>query len=155
MGVGTVLDQVIDGTPRHLSFFRRKLNSTKRNYSTFNQSLLAVHLAVQHIHHILEGLHFTINTDHQPSCTLSPGSRMSGLPDNVISWPYRSTVASFTMSPAKESSCGCPIPNRDQHSLHLPWLATLWWILNEKNQMHPHTGSPSQIYNGMMSFTTR
>ncbi|XP_068234102.1 uncharacterized protein [Palaemon carinicauda] len=63
---GAVLEQLIDGSPRSLAFFSRKLKPAKTKYSTFDRELLAVYLAVRHFRHILEGTPFTIATDHQP-----------------------------------------------------------------------------------------
>ena len=64
--LGAVLEQVIQGKPRPLGFFSRKLSPAEKNYSTFDRELLAIHQAVRHFRHILEGTTFIINTDHQP-----------------------------------------------------------------------------------------
>lgn len=66
VAVGAVLEQNINGTPRPLGFFSRKLRQAESRYSTFDRELLAVYLAVRHFKHLLEGSPFTIHTDHRP-----------------------------------------------------------------------------------------
>lgn len=66
VAIGAVLEQVVEGLPRPLGFFSRKLLRAERQYSTFDRELLAVHHAVRHFRHILEGATFTIQTDHMP-----------------------------------------------------------------------------------------
>ncbi|XP_068246464.1 uncharacterized protein [Palaemon carinicauda] len=63
---GAVLEHLVDGSPRPLAFFSRKLKPAETRYSTFDRELLAVYLAVRHFRHIMEGKPFTIVTDHQP-----------------------------------------------------------------------------------------
>ena len=67
--IGAVLETIIDGTPQPLSFYSRTLNKAERNYSTFDRELLAVHHAIRHFRHKLEGRTFTIQTDHRTLVT--------------------------------------------------------------------------------------
>ena len=64
--VGAVLEQVVDGVHQPLAFFSKKLRPNEQKYSTFDRELLAVYLALRHFHHNLEGLSFTVRTDHKP-----------------------------------------------------------------------------------------
>ena len=64
--IGAVLEQGNSNTRRSVGFFSRKLNSSERKYSTFDRELLAVHAAIRHFHHLLEGIEYTICTDHKP-----------------------------------------------------------------------------------------
>ena len=64
--VGGQLEQLLDGTWCPVAFFSRKLSNAKRKYSTFDRELLAIFLAVKHFRHLIEGLQFTIFTDHRP-----------------------------------------------------------------------------------------
>nr|CDS27662.2 gag pol polyprotein [Hymenolepis microstoma] len=66
VAVGAVLQQVVKGETQPLFFFSKKLTTTKTQYSTFGQELLAIYLAVKHFRHILEGRQFTVFTDHKP-----------------------------------------------------------------------------------------
>ena len=66
VAVGAVIEQTVNGTTKPLGFFSRKLRPAERNYSTFDRELLAVHLAVRHFRHLLDGARFTIRTDHRP-----------------------------------------------------------------------------------------
>ena len=54
------------GTWCPVAFFSRKLSNAERKYSTFDRELLAIFLAVKHFRHLIEGLQFTIFTDHRP-----------------------------------------------------------------------------------------
>ena len=68
----TVIANTICGCNRHrqpLGFFSRKLNTPQRNYSTFDRELLAVHSAIRHFRHMLEGTSYTICTDYKPLVT--------------------------------------------------------------------------------------
>ncbi|XP_068215785.1 uncharacterized protein [Palaemon carinicauda] len=47
-------------------YFSRKLSKAESGYSTFNHELLAMHLAVRHFHHFLEGMLFVIRMDNMP-----------------------------------------------------------------------------------------
>ena len=64
--IGAVLEQTVAGAQQPLAFFSRKLRPAETRYSTFDRELLAMHLAVRHFTHLLEGRHFTILTDHKP-----------------------------------------------------------------------------------------
>ena len=66
IAVGAVLEQMTTEQPRPLAFFSRKLTKAETRYSTFDRELLAVYLAVRHFRHFLEGVSFTIFTDHLP-----------------------------------------------------------------------------------------
>ena len=64
--VGAVLEQLIDGQWKPISFFSKKLNSAELNDSAFDWELLAVYLAVRHFQYFVEGCPFNINTDSKP-----------------------------------------------------------------------------------------
>ena len=66
IGVGAVLQQLIDGHWQPVYFFSWSLSPTERRYSTFDRELLAVYLAIKHFHHFIEGRVFTVFTDHKP-----------------------------------------------------------------------------------------
>ena len=69
IAIGAVLEQGTDGHRRPLGFFSRKLNTPPQKYSTFDRELLAVHSAIRHFRHMLEGTSYTICTDHKPLVT--------------------------------------------------------------------------------------
>ena len=66
IAVGAVLNQKQNGIFKPLGFFSRKLSDTEKRYSTFDRELLAVHQAVRHFKHLLQGKSFKIMTDHLP-----------------------------------------------------------------------------------------
>ncbi len=67
--IGAVLETHVGNIPQPLAFFSRTLHKAERNYSTFDRELLAVHHAIRHFRHMLEGTSFTIQTDHRPLIT--------------------------------------------------------------------------------------
>ena len=69
IAIGAVLETIFSNVPQPLSFYSRTLHKTERNYSTFDKELLAVHSAIRHFRHMLEGSQFTIQTDHRPLVT--------------------------------------------------------------------------------------
>ena len=66
VGVGGVLQQLVDNTKQPLSFFSRRLKLAETKYSTFGRELLAAYSAIRHFRYMLEGAVFTIYTDHKP-----------------------------------------------------------------------------------------
>ena len=64
--VGAVLQQMVDGELKPLSFFSRRLQPAQSRYSTFGRELLAIYYAIRHFRHLLEGRSFVVLTDHKP-----------------------------------------------------------------------------------------
>ena len=62
--MGAVLSQLQNGDEKVISYFRKCLSRSERQYCTTRKELLAVVLAVKHFHHYLFGQKFTIRTDH-------------------------------------------------------------------------------------------
>ena len=69
IAIGAVLETLVSNVPQPLSFYSRTLYKAERNYSTSDKELLAVHSAIRHFRHMLEGSQFTIQTDHRPLVT--------------------------------------------------------------------------------------
>jgi cleavage and polyadenylation specificity factor subunit 1 len=67
VAVGAVLEQRVQEKPwEPIAFFSRQLRPPEQKYSAFDRELLALHLAVRHFRHFLEGRHFVAFTDHKP-----------------------------------------------------------------------------------------
>lgn len=64
MGVGGVLFQLIDGDEHPVAFMSKKLNSAQRNYSVTELECLAAILCIQKFRCYVEGMPFTVITDH-------------------------------------------------------------------------------------------
>lgn len=64
--IGAVLEQFDGYNWRPVSFFSRHLSATEQKYSTFDRELLAARDAVRHFLHFVEGVDFTLYTDHLP-----------------------------------------------------------------------------------------
>ena len=66
VGVGGVVQQLVNDTWQPLAFFSKRLQPAETKYSTFGRELLAAYLSVKHFRHMLEGRNFTLFTDHKP-----------------------------------------------------------------------------------------
>ena len=64
--IGAVLQQFVNDQWQPISYFSRKLSPTETRYSTFDSELLAIHLAIKHFRHFIDGCAFTLYTDHKP-----------------------------------------------------------------------------------------
>ena len=66
LAIGAALHQVVDGIPRPIAFYSKKLSSTQKTYSAFDRELLAAYSAVLHFKHLIEGREVHLFTDHNP-----------------------------------------------------------------------------------------
>ena len=64
--IGGVVHQFKDGCWQPLAFFSQKLNSTQRNYSTYDRELYSIYASIKHFRNLLEARDFIIFTDHKP-----------------------------------------------------------------------------------------
>ena len=65
VAVGGALEEVVEGEPRPIAFFSRKLTPLEQNASTFTRELLAIYLCVRKFEYFLKGERFQIFTDHK------------------------------------------------------------------------------------------
>lgn len=63
-GIGAVLSQNMNGSDQAVAYLSRKLNDREKQYSTSERELLSVVYAVEKFRPYLDGVHFTIVTDH-------------------------------------------------------------------------------------------
>lgn len=61
--VGAALIQNIDGEPRIIAYFSKKLSSTQKRYASVEKECLGVLLAIEHFRHFVEGSKFKVVTD--------------------------------------------------------------------------------------------
>nr|CAH8855245.1 unnamed protein product [Trichobilharzia regenti] len=66
VAIGVVLRKFAASKWKPLSFFSERLDATQSRYSAFSRELLAVYVAVKRFRHMVEGIPFTIYTDHKP-----------------------------------------------------------------------------------------
>ena len=66
IAIGAVLQQKYEEVWRPIAFFSRKLDATQKKYSTFDRELLSAYKAIRHFHYLIEGVKFTLVTDHKP-----------------------------------------------------------------------------------------
>lgn len=64
--MGGALEQKINDDWEPLGFFSRKFTPTERRYSTYDRELTAIHEAIKHFRHAVEGHDFAVVTDHKP-----------------------------------------------------------------------------------------
>lgn len=89
---GAVLQQLVDETWQPLGFFSQKFSPSQKKYSVFGRELTAMQLAVKYFRHLLEGIDFTIYTDHRP-LTYALNSNSNHLPHEER---YLQYISSFT-----------------------------------------------------------
>lgn len=87
LAVGAVLEQLVDGHWQPLGFHSHRLSSAESNYDTFDRELLAIKLAIEKFHFLLEGRMFSVYTDHKPLT--------SALSSSTVRTPRRSRHLSF------------------------------------------------------------
>lgn len=63
-GIGGVIYQTIDGEDRVVAYCSKTLSAAERNYGTFEKECYAVLHAVTKFRHYIDGLDFTVITDH-------------------------------------------------------------------------------------------
>lgn len=61
--VGAALIQKLDGEPRIIAYFSKKLSSTQKRYASVEKECLGVLLAIEHFRHYVEGSRFKVVTD--------------------------------------------------------------------------------------------
>ena len=68
--IGAVLSQMNNGEEKVLSYARKVMSPSERNYCVTRRELLAVVFFVRHFRHYLLGRTFTVRTDHGALCWL-------------------------------------------------------------------------------------
>ena len=64
MGIGAILNQVVNGQEKVLNYASKALSRTKRNYCVTRRELLAVVYFARHFCPYLYGREFPVRTDH-------------------------------------------------------------------------------------------
>lgn len=64
VGIGAVLTQEQEGAERVIAYMSQKLSSAQRKYHVTERECLAVLLAIEKFRPYIEGVHFTVITDH-------------------------------------------------------------------------------------------
>ena len=64
--VGSIMQQLLDGSWAPLAFLSKNLSAAEQKYFTFDRELLTAYSSLRHFHFLLEGREFTFFTDHKP-----------------------------------------------------------------------------------------
>lgn len=91
-GLGAVLTQNIDGEERVICYLSRSLTKSERKYTTTERECLAVLFAVEKLRMYLEGVHFTVITDHHSLTWLH---RLKDPVGRLARWAVRMQQFSF------------------------------------------------------------
>ena len=94
-GVGYILSKHDDDGDEHpIAFGSRKLLPREMNYSAIEREGLAIVEGVKHFRVYLEGIHFTIETDHNPLTNLS---RLKDNHGRIARWILSLQPNNYTM----------------------------------------------------------
>lgn len=93
-GIGAVLYQENEHGQEVISFLSRALTRQERNYSTTERECLAVIWSVEKLRHYLEGVHFTVITDHWSLVWLH---RLKDPTGRLARWAVRLQPFDFTI----------------------------------------------------------
>lgn len=93
-GIGAVLTQNFEDGEKVICYLSRSLTRQEKNYSTTERECLAVIWAVEKLKHYLEGVHFTIVTDHFSLLWLN---RLKNPTGRLARWALRLQPFDFTI----------------------------------------------------------
>lgn len=93
IGTGAVLQQLVAGEWKPISFFSQKFNKAESNYSAYDRELLAIFKAIKRFQYFLEGRRFHVYTDHKPLTTAFLRNKASCSPRQLRHLDY---VSQFT-----------------------------------------------------------
>lgn len=100
-GVGGVLYQVIDGGEHPIAFMSKKLNAAQRNYSITELECLAAVLCIKKFRCYVEGMRFTVITDHASLKWLMSQKDLAG---RLARWSLKLQGYDFTIEHRKGSA---------------------------------------------------
>lgn len=99
-GVGGVLFQIRNGEEHPIAFMSKKLNTAQKNYSITELECLAAVLCVQKFRCYIEGMEFTIITDHASLKWLMGQKDLTG---RLARWSLKLQIFNFTIEHRKGS----------------------------------------------------
>ncbi|XP_049335604.1 uncharacterized protein LOC125802248 [Astyanax mexicanus] len=89
-GIGAVLTQrQLDGTWKPVTYISRGLSDTEKRYAQIEKEALAVTWACERLVSYLQGLHFTLLTDHKPLIPLLGTRGLDELPPRILRFRLR------------------------------------------------------------------
>ena len=101
-GLGAVLSHQDDNGERPIVYISHTLNPAEKKYSQLEKEALAIVFAVKKFHQYLYGVHFTIQSDHQPLSFLFNEHKSWHPPESrggLCHWQH--IVTTYSTSPGK------------------------------------------------------
>lgn len=94
VGIGAVLTQEIEGEERVVAFLSKKLTSAQQKYHVTERECLAVLMAIERFRPYIEGVHFSVITDHASLLWLKNLKDPTG---RLARWALRLQGHNFTL----------------------------------------------------------
>lgn len=94
VGIGAVLTQEIDGEERVVAYMSMKLTATQQRYHVTERECLAVLMSIERFRPYIEGVHFTVMTDHASLLWLKNLKDPTG---RLARWALRLQGHNFTL----------------------------------------------------------
>ena len=100
VGLGAILIQYHDGSPRVVCYASRALTDVETRYMQTEKEALAIVWACERLHHYIFGVHFTLLTDHQ-ALEVIYGSKVKRTSLRIERWVLRLQCYDFTVKYVK------------------------------------------------------
>ena len=137
-------------------FFQQETQHSQKCHSKFDRELLAIHLAVQHFHHLSEGIPFSLNTNHQPLVhaffRIQDAWSATQQRHLLAISKYNCTIRHVLR---KKTQLLTPFPGLRLRLCPQASATMFWGTPNEKTPRSRYTEPPSPACSGMISLTTR
>lgn len=150
-GLGAVLTQNFEDGERVIAFLSRSLTRQERAYTTTERECLAVIWAMEKLKQYLDGVHFTVITDHysllwldrlkNPTGRLARWAvRMQGFDFTIVHRKGKEHVVPDFLSrsvPEVSATCNVVKPSSDEMEPKDPWYRRMRSVVIEKPGKYP------------------
>ena len=131
--------QIDGGQERPIAFASCTLSPAEKKYSQLEKEALAIIFAVTKFHHYLYGVHFTIQSDHQPLSFLF--SELKGIPVMASSRIQRWALTLLAYQYSIQYKAGKTLNNADALSslslLYIMGYLEMWFISSITSRQQP------------------
>lgn len=105
VGIGAMITQQQNGINRVIAYYSAKLTPTQQRYMTTEKECLAVIMAIEKFRIYVQGIHFTVYTDHASLIWLNRFKDSNG---RLVRWALRLQQYNFTLKHRKGSEMKVP-----------------------------------------------